>query len=180
MALWRASKLLGQKLKSSRPGSPPDELLHLLINADNGALLGFIGHREILAPEKISSSPAPTTLSGRPLKPEEKESVQLALKNRMFILKSRVETEGGNYLGRVFDFELDDISWKIHRIFISDRILFRALSAQLQIPKEDILFIDKDKIIVREGLIKHEATARAPQAREEYVGAGSGATLSRE
>lgn len=177
MSQWRASKLLGQGLKNTSSPRPADKLLHLLVNADNGAILAFIGHREILIPEKIEASP--TRLAGRESRPEEKENIQLALKNRQFVLKSRVETESGHRLGKVFDFEFDDISWKIERIFVSDRLLFRALVGQLQIPKADILCIGKDKIIVRDGLVKRESKERAAQPREEYVGVGSGAELSK-
>lgn len=175
MSQWRVSKLLGLGLQSNQPHRPADKLLHLLVNADNGAILALIGHREMLIPEKIEDSP--TRLAGREPRPEEKENVQLALKNRQFVLKSRVETESGHRLGKVFDFEFDDISWKIERIFVSDRLLFRALVGQLQIPKADILFIGKDKVIVRDGLVKRESKERAVQPREEYVGVGSGAEL---
>lgn len=177
MSQWRASKLLGQQLNSNRPHRPPDKLLHLLVNADNGAILALIGHQEILIPEKITASP--TRLVGQEPKPEEKESIHLALKNRQFVLKSRVETESGHRLGKVFDFEFDDISWKIERIFVSDRLFFRALVGQLQIPKADILCIGKDKVIVRDGLVKRESKERVAQPREEYVGVGSGAELSK-
>jgi len=179
MSKCRAANLLGKVLKSTDPKILDDKLLHLLVNADNGAILAFIGRKEILMPDKILLSPTPVKLVGQTPEKESKEIIHLALKNRQFVLKSRVETESGHYLGRVFDFEFDDISWKIQRIFISDRILFRALTEQLQIPKEDILFIGKDKIIVRDGLIKRENLARVAQPNSEYAGASSGAALSK-
>ncbi len=117
---------------------------------------------------------------GRAPKREEKENLNRALKNRQFLIKSRVETESGHYLGRVLDFEWDDSSWKIQRIYISDRIFFRALAEQLQIPKEDILFIGKDKVIVRDGLVKREAPAGSAQTNSGYARADSGATFIKE
>lgn len=175
MSSWRASQLLGQTVQNTSSGGATDKLLHLLINADTGAILALIGREAITRPDKISS--APPRLWGRPVSADEKENINLALKNRLFVLKCRVETESGHYLGKVFDFEFDDISWKIQRIFISDRILFRALSAQLQIPREDILFIGRDKVIVRDGLVKRESVARAAQPSAEYVSVGNGAAL---
>ncbi len=178
MISYRASNLIGQTLARLKQAEPVDKLLHLLINADNGVILALIGRREVLAPEKINASPLPAKLIGRLPKNEEKENINLALKHRQFVLKSRVETESGHYLGRVLDFEFDDISWKIKKIYISDKIFLRALAQQLQIPHEDILFIGKDKVIVRDGLIKREISAQATQPDSRYARADSGATLS--
>ena len=180
MSVYRAAALLGQPvIWKAGDQDNKAKISHILVDPNNGRLLGLVTKLGLVGLAKIESKSGKLLVEGVSLSAEEKDSTTFALKNRNFLIKKRVETESGHYLGRVSDFEFDDVSWRLERIFVSDRALFRALSSELQIPRDDILFMDKDKVIVRDGLIKRSSGKESKtEASPEYVGVGSGAALS--
>lgn len=178
MAVYKATDLLGQIVAIKKKSKlDKEKIIHLLIQPDSGNVLGGVGRHNLFSFSKISSQPKKAMeIKVKPLEEEDKEIFNSLLSEKIFLLKARVETESGHYLGKVIDFEFDDISWRVERIFVTDRSLFRALATQLQIVRDDILSVNKRTVIVRDGLVKRESD-RKSQAGSEYVGVGSGATL---
>lgn len=177
MSVYRASKLIGQPVFIlDNDTKKPEKLSHILIHPDNGQLLAAITGHGVFTIKEIIKGEKGLEIQVLPVKEEDKESISTFLREKIFVIKAKAETESGNYLGRVTDFDFDDVSWQIERIYISDRVLFRALSSQLQIPRDDILSIGHDRIIVRDGLVKRGAAANT-EGESEYVSIGSGATL---
>ncbi|MFC1617984.1 hypothetical protein ACFL2B_01735 [Patescibacteria group bacterium] len=151
-----------------------DKLIHILVHPDTGAILGGVGKQGVFKIAQISKQGIITA----PLARADKENLNHAMQLKAYLLKAKAETESGHYLGKVVDFEFDDISWRLERIFVSSRIFFRALTSALQIARSDILSIQKNTVIVKDGLIKRGAAERT-QSKSQYVSVGTGATLSK-
>ncbi|GEM_PF-2776083 len=176
MPLFKATQLLGKPVLAGSKNNQTDKFQHFIVHPDNGRILGGISKSGAFLIKQIEKKGSKLVMTTSPIDSASQGEVADSLREKMFVIKSKVETESGHYLGRVTDFEFDDVSWQIERIFVSDRVLFRALTTQLQIPRDDILCISKGSIIVRDGLVKRGAVAGA-EGESEYVGIGSGATL---
>lgn len=173
MALFRAASLIGSLVKISPRSN--DKIINFVVAPANGKILGGIGKKTTFFIEAINTEKKQPVLNARLLTTVEKEEFLQSLDEKIFLFKFKVETESGHYLGRVRDWEINDISWQVERIFVSDKVLFRALTTELQITKDDILSISKDLVIVRDGLVKRGAWAG--KENSEYVSVGTGATL---
>jgi len=173
MALFRADSLIGSTVEISPKSN--DKIINFVVDPASGKILGGIGKKTTFFIELIKAQKNQTVIIARDLEESEKEPFLQALADKIFLFKFKVETESGHYLGRVRDWEINDISWQIERIFVSDKVLFRALTSELQITKDDILSISKDLVIVRDGLVKRGAWSGKESS--EYVSVGTGATL---
>lgn len=71
------------------------------------------------------------------------------------IVKNKVYTVSGFYLGRVRDYTIDFLATKIARLYVNPRLLNR-LTTELVINSTDIVSIKKEKITVRDPLVKEE------------------------
>jgi sporulation protein YlmC with PRC-barrel domain len=173
MALFRAASLLGSLVIISQKNR--DKLINFVVDPNNGKILGGIGKKTTFFIEDIKKEQTQNVITAHFLADEEKEDFLQALAEKIFLFKFKVETESGHYLGRIIDWEINNISRQVERVFVSDKVLFRALTSELQITKDDILSISKDLVIVRDGLVKRGALAEKGQS--EYVSVGTGATL---
>ncbi|MCX6740636.1 MAG: hypothetical protein NTZ49_05420 [Candidatus Parcubacteria bacterium] len=67
----------------------------------------------------------------------------------------RVETQSGQYLGRVSGFELETDSGIIEKYEVKTRIGLAGIwDSGLIISRSQIIFLDKDKMIVEDNVIK--------------------------
>lgn len=173
MALFRAASLIGSRVEISTGSN--DKIINFVVSPANGKVLGGVGKKTTFVIEAIKPHKNNPVISARLLADEEKEEFLQALDEKIFLFRFKAETESGHYLGRVRDWEISDTSWQVERIFVSDKVLFRALTAELQITKDDILSISKDLVIVRDGLVKRGAWTG--KENSEYVSVGTGATL---
>lgn len=153
------------------------KLRHFVIDPDKGFIIGGIGKNDYFCFEKMKKINEQEFLIKRELPVDLKEKFVYSLKSKIFLIKARVETESGHYLGKIRDFEFDDISWRVERIFISDKSFFRIITDQLQIPHQDILNIGSDTVIVKDGLVKRGFSQKTDK-ESEFVSIGSGATLA--
>ena len=69
------------------------------------------------------------------------------------IVGNRVYTQSGNFLGKVFDYTLDLVSFKITRIYVKPTLL-GGFAKQYIIDYKNIISIEKDKIVVEDALVK--------------------------
>ncbi|EKD49653.1 MAG: hypothetical protein ACD_63C00081G0008 [uncultured bacterium] len=177
MPIFKAKKIIGLEIKIKSQKTFQDKLVDIIVHPDFGAVLAFAGKKAIFTPDHFRSlSRGQLLFDAFSEDSAKKKEVNEVLKSRSFILKNKVETESGHILGRVSDFEFDDISWKIQRIFVSNAAILKIFVNKLMIPKDDILYIGKDKIIVRDGIVKKEVKSGA-KVESEYVGVGTGASL---
>lgn len=81
------------------------------------------------------------------------------------ILKNKVYTESGVFLGKVYDFTLDLTDTKLSKIYVRPSGI-RILSNDLIISSKQIISIEKDKIVVEDTKIKDKVPAKAKSAPE--------------
>lgn len=181
---FKAVKIKGYKINLN------DKVNRIIIDPDTGRIPGFLGKSGIFFSKneisKISAQEkevfiidkAKALKNKKESKEEEflKSKIKEIISSKVYILKEKVETESGNYLGIVRDFAFDDVSWRIKNISVADKVLMKFFTRELVIPDEDILFIDKDKIIVRDGFVKKEAKAQS-QVKAEFAGVSNGITM---
>ncbi len=68
-----------------------------------------------------------------------------------------VETESGISIGKIFDFELETASQSILRYYIRDKnILKEFFVPELIVYKEQVVFIDDNKMVIEDNVIKAE------------------------
>jgi len=73
-----------------------------------------------------------------------------------------VETKSGIFLGRVFDFEMETDSGIINKFYVKRGNLIEGLLKrdQLIISRNQVISIDKEKMVVEDGEVKEEAKER--------------------
>lgn len=81
------------------------------------------------------------------------------LKNGFHIFRNRVESENGEYLGKVFDFTIDEVTMCLNKLFIAKEFLGIFRYDNRIMHAKNILAILPDKIIVKNPLktVKEEA-----------------------
>lgn len=110
----------------------------------------------------------------RPLS-EEKEIER----QNIFILGNRAVTEGGRILGEVRDFVFDNISGEIRQYYVKASLVQSALGGfkgELMIGREQVVALERKRIIVREGVVKEKKGLVFWQKKEETLPAGAPAT----
>jgi len=76
-----------------------------------------------------------------------------------------VFTQSNQHLGKIFDFELDKQTQKITRYYIkSEQLIKEILAKKLVIAAEQVVSIDKEKMIVVDNVRKEKAQAYQAQA----------------
>ncbi len=78
------------------------------------------------------------------------------LAKKVKIKGNQVVTESGDKLGMVKNFEVDDVSYKLVRFYVSQGFLRDLFKGELIIPFDDIVSIGKDAIIVRDNVVKEK------------------------
>lgn len=67
------------------------------------------------------------------------------------IINLKVQTESGEFLGKVLDFEIDLLENKINKIYVfGGNIIKKLIRGELIINRSQIISIDSDKIIVED------------------------------
>lgn len=91
--------------------------------------------------------------------------IKKVIDQRIHILKNRVFTVSGSYLGRVADFSIDVELSQLTRLYVSPGIL-GALKSQHIIGYQQIISIEEDKITVEDATLKLKSKVRVMGSRE--------------
>jgi uncharacterized protein YrrD len=83
--------------------------------------------------------------------------IKQVLDKEIRIIANKVETESGQYLGRVFDYTIDFNLYSISRLYVSNKF-FGFSANQHIIANNQIIEITKEKIIVSDATIKISST----------------------
>lgn len=70
------------------------------------------------------------------------------------IIGLAVQTESGEALGRVYDFEFDVDSQSVVKYYIKASLIRDLFDNKLIIHRDQVVFIDNDKMVVDDGVIK--------------------------
>jgi len=135
----------------------------VVINPDDGRFLGFIikegfgkGKLKTLAEKDILGFneqfiliPSYDTLG----EIDEIVRIKSVLDQKVSIIKNKVYTLSGLYLGRVNDFTVDFTSAKLSRLYVDSKSL-KNITKDLLIDSKCIVSIKKDKIVVDDSCVK--------------------------
>lgn len=81
------------------------------------------------------------------------------------IIDLPVYTQSNQALGKIADFELDPETQKISKYYVkSERTIKELLAKELIISAEQVISIDKDKMIVEDNVTKEKKQAYEPEA----------------
>ncbi|MFA6296858.1 MAG: PRC-barrel domain-containing protein [Patescibacteria group bacterium] len=78
------------------------------------------------------------------------------LKKEIKIKDNNVVTESGEELGKVVDFEMDDISYRLEKMYVKTGFLRKLFKGQLIISFDKIVSISKKAIVVKDDLVREE------------------------
>lgn len=136
----------------------------LVINFDNGNFLGLLLSAGILEKDdrviRIDDidefrKDAVLISSERVISPiNEIGILRNLLKKNIKIKGNKVVTESGDELGEVKDFEVDDVVYKIAKLFVSSGVLKDLFKGELIISFNEIVLIGKDAIIVKDKVVR--------------------------
>lgn len=82
--------------------------------------------------------------------------------NNKQLKKVKVETQSGQYLGQIIDFELESDTGIIAKYYIKTKISLAGLfdDNKLIITKDQIISFDDQKMIVEDSLVKEKSTLK--------------------
>jgi sporulation protein YlmC with PRC-barrel domain len=102
--------------------------------------------------------------------------------NSKDLINLPVETKSGIFLGKVFDFELETDSGIITKFYVKRGNLIEGLlkREQLIISRNQVISLDKEKMVVEDGLIKAEAEAPALEKAKSLEETGMVVTSAKE
>lgn len=140
----------------------------ILIDTTDGRIAAFFvsnGHMKIIAPIDIVFFGQAIVVSDFEdiIDADELIKAKETIEKDIFILKSRVETKKGAYLGRVYDYFIDTSFYGLTKIVVYKSYMGLFKTPERIIPAKDIIEIKKGLIIVK----NEWATKFAEQKEEE-------------
>ena len=85
--------------------------------------------------------------------------------------KIKVETQNGQFLGRLADFELETDTGTVEKYYIKSKNLISGLfEDKLLINKSQIISFDEEKMVVEDNVIKEKAGEKAFKKVENVEG----------
>lgn len=138
------------------------EIQEFVVDSEIGKVIGIIVDKgEIKGTFKVISTVDIREVSNDAVIVDSEEALVLqgdiiridkVIKSGIKIIKNKVETESGVYVGKVFDFLLDSFFY-VMKLYIKPS-LSNIFESQLIIPRELIIKITKEKIIISDDAIK--------------------------
>lgn len=87
------------------------------------------------------------------------------------IIKLKVQTESGEFLGRVSDFEINIDFNRLTRLYVSGgNIIKKLIRGELIINKDQIISIKPEKIIVKDIIARKKQRNKILPEKKEFVG----------
>lgn len=174
------NKTIGLPILVIKDGKEVGSVREFVVDFDNGLILGLLLSAGILERNRV--------IKIRDVKEFGKDSIMIEdekvimplrmigvfrdlLKKKIKIKGNRVVTESGEELGEVKNYEVDDISYKISKIFVSEGVLKDLFKGELIVRADNIVSIGKDAIIVRDNVVKEkdEAVVSKIESQEAAV-----------
>lgn len=162
-----ASKLSGLPLVSMQNAFKVGAADRFVIDPETGEFLGLLTKAGWLSKPFAVTSHEIVGLTNEAIiirniaslnEPDEIIRIKEALKTATDIIGSGVYTEAGEYLGKAFDFSVDEESRKLTRI-LAKSALKKIIKGNLEIAQEFIVRIEPKKIIVKDSTVKEAAAA---------------------
>jgi uncharacterized protein YrrD len=164
--LKQASSIINLPIISLDTGRKAGQVYDFIVDQETGKILACIVQKaglfrkiKILATEDISNlGPDAVIIEKADLVtlPEEVVRAKQALDSKIKIIKNRVITESGTYLGIAEDFVFDITSWMLVKLYVRTSVFQDLFKGQLIVPYEKICSIGKNAIVVSDEAIKEK------------------------
>jgi uncharacterized protein YrrD len=151
------SKILGTPVAIEGSNRPLHTVKDLILDPDRGDLLAFvvdINKNLIVMPSDVLHWSAALVINGMDaiIEAEDVIRVNSVLEDGRGYIESKVETESGEHLGKVFDLTIDDKNDKIRNLYVAKGFLGLVRYQARIIPVDQIIEILEDKIMVKDSL----------------------------
>ncbi len=143
-------------------------LFDFVINPDSGFVIGII--IEIFDKKKTKKTVNVSQVVGIGAdfvmivslddlaEPDEIIRIKEVLDSDIKIRNTKVYNQNNDYLGKVKDYTLNFHTMSLNRLYIRPANMLKVILEDLVIPRNDIIKIEKNRIIVRSGAIKQKTT----------------------
>lgn len=139
----------------------------LIFSPETGEVLGLVVYDPIQKKEAILQPASIKKLAGDIIIADGYDAlsaasdlirVEEALRVDPQIVKERVYTESGQFLGKVVGATIETISWKLNRLYVNPPLGLGLLAKELLIPAKKIVKIEKKQIIVTDDYARIKGT----------------------
>ena len=162
------TKILGTFVFCEGP-RPLTSVRDVLIDPATGKICAFevnAGKNDVIVPidvlkwdKFISINDADSIIDA-----EDVMAVNKVLEENIRVFKNKVFTKKDEYLGRVFDFTVDSVDFRLKSIYVSEGFLGLLRYRKRVISSKDIVEILADKIVVKQdrGVVKESSSRDVP------------------
>ena len=162
------SKIVGIPVVEDDNLRPLTTVKDLIVDPEMGKVLAFVvdTHRNlIITPIDVISwhDVLHVNNSDVIIHADDVMRVQTVRKNGTRVFGNRVETKGGNFLGKVVDYSIDNQLMVLKKIFVAKGFLGLFRYDNRTIPMKNIIEILPNKIVVKDDL----ATVKEEEAKEK-------------
>ena len=145
----------------------------VVLNTDSGKVVGFLtspSGQKVLAPFDVLSWGGAITVHDEEaiIDSGEIHQVSESIKKNIKVMRNRVYTKSGEFLGRVIDFAINDKLFVLTKIVVAKPILGIFFYDRRIIAHRDILEIKKNEIRVKDPL-RMEPVKAAPKLRVDIA-----------
>ena len=135
-------------------GQTMGRVTDIVLNTETGKVVGFLvsgGGRKVVSPIDILSWDSAIFIHGEEdvVEIEDVHQVKNALEKNIGIMRKRVVTAGGDYLGRVMDFSIENKFFTLTKLAVSKIVLGFIYTSRKIINAREIVEIKKDVIVVK-------------------------------
>jgi sporulation protein YlmC with PRC-barrel domain len=147
------SQLIGSPIFSEN-GQAVGRIFELIMETETGKLVGFLlapNGKKVIMAQDVSLWNRQLVISDLDdiFDTEEMVKIQEILKRKIPIIKNRVVSESGDYLGQVFDFALDTKFFTLTKIVVAKNFFGIFQYDEKIIAQKNIVEIKKTAIIVK-------------------------------
>ncbi len=159
------SQIVGTPVYIEEARSPVTTVKDLVVDCARGKVIGFIvdiNKNLVVAPIDILEWNDKLVINGYEAMVEADEILRIkeALDEGIFLLKNKVETEEGKYLGKVFEYTVNTGSMMVNSLYVAKGFLGLLRYEQRIIGMKHVLEVKKEVIVVKDEIkIKRGALA---------------------
>jgi len=157
------SHLIKLSIVSVESGNKLGEVAGLIINYDTGKCLALLlkpdsvfGKKKIVLFDDINNLGDDAVMvqnKGSIIPLKSSDELATVVKKDIKIISNKVITYSGDLLGEIKDYEFDEVSFKLTKLFVSTGFLKDLIKGELIITANKIVSIGRDAIIVKDAVV---------------------------
>ena len=147
------SDIIGMGVYEDDMPRPVTTVQDIIMDYERGELIAFVvGRNKIVTPVDVLSFSNGIRINSADNIGDVSDvlRVEEILKSGVRIAQNKVETEGGEELGKVFDFAVDDKTYEFRKLYVAKGFLGLFRYDSRIIPSKNIIEILPDKIVVKD------------------------------